>query len=203
VGEDTWNSTEKGSEFPHLTLNPGTYREKWKTSLKSTLAANMTFLTWIFEQLAPARKAVADMIDMTADTVMTFGDAEVGCNYKKRITVPVPAPKYFIRGEDDGKGGSVFIPIFEEPVREQTVHVLSGDYFKSIDVILKKTKQLRGRLFYLDPPWGFHASKPGSLRKEDEFLEPPDRVSRLLLKICLLEELYLKNHLMFSGLPLS
>ena len=180
VGEDTWNCVEKGSEFPHLVLHPGTYREKWKVSLKSTLAANVTFLNWIFEQIAPARRAVVDIIDMTQDAPMTIGDAEVGCHYKKRIVVPVPAIKFFQRAFDDSQGMATFQPIMEEPEKQQTVHILYGDYFKSIEVILKKTKQLQGRLFYIDPPWGFHSTKAGGPRKEDEYLEPPDRVRNIL-----------------------
>lgn len=143
--------------------------------MNSTILANQTFIPWIFQRLLPATKALPDVVDMTTDQVMKFGDAVVGCNYRKKITIGVPSVQCYTRYSEDSGKGATFHPILEDQ-REQIVHLLSGDYFQSLEVIIKKSGQLQTRFVYVDPPWGFHSTKAGGPRKEDEFLEPPDRV---------------------------
>jgi len=178
VGEDLWFSQEKGSEFTFLLYSPHTYRESWKICLAGTLQANTSFVDWIFEKLQPVNKKVANFVDMSVDTQKMFGDAELGCSYRRRMTVTVPRILYFQRTVADGNKGATFIPVHEHPEKVQTVHVCQGDYNKLLDIIKKKNASSGGvqiRLVYADPPWGFHSSRK-DIRTEDEVCEPPESV---------------------------
>ena len=178
MGEDTWFS-EKQSEFPSLVMNPGTYRQGWKPALTDTLKSNTSFIDWVFEKLEPPKDKVRNYVDMTMESQTLFGEAVVGCTYRKKVTVSVPKIKFFYRTEVDGWKGATFQPVLEEPERQQVVHLCMGDYMKLLDVMKKKLgpgKGIEVRLVYADPPWGFHSTTKGA-RSEDEHLEPPERVS--------------------------
>jgi len=191
IGEETWFS-DRNSEFPLLVMNPGTYRQGWKQSLTDTLQANTSFISWILDKLEPKKEKVLNYVDMSIDAGTVFGEAVVSCTYRKKVTVNVPRPKFYLRTEADGPRGALFQPVLEEPEYQQVVHLCLGDYMKLLEVMKKKAgpgKGLQIRLVYADPPWGFHSTKKGE-RSEDECLESPNRVSKSFVRFCYVSQTF-------------
>ena len=171
VGEEVFRDEEKGSDWNFLVKNPPTFRESWKECV-TLVCQQSNFVDWIYKQVTPKKKEAVVIMDMNADVNMLVGDATVGCSYKRKVVIPVPSPKYFVKVTEDGPRGATYVPVLEDPVNEATVHICSGDYFKMLDVMEKKGGTIQVRGAKIDPPWKHH---PGE-RPEDSKEEPCSRV---------------------------